>query len=198
MFKKHTEPSWDALFRFAISLTKNEPEAEDLVQQTLLKALASFPAFLKTNYQLESDEIALEFAQNSDTELLNRHTMNWIMKIAKNAFLDNRNRASQRLTHLPLAEWDEEQSSKTIDTPSITSSDLSESIQELEQQFYQQALDDEWTEKFATLNPKQRSVLFLTAEDYSYKEIAQLLDIPIGTVMSTLNRAIKKLRNIQK
>ena len=60
--------------------------------------------------------------------------------------------------------------------------------------FYWAATDDELEARLGDLTETQRSVLFLIAEDFSYKETARILGIPIGTVMSNLSRALKKLK----
>jgi RNA polymerase sigma-70 factor (ECF subfamily) len=200
-FTSQTEKSWDSLYRFALSLTRNEPEAEDLVQQTLIKALTGLSAFFKTNYQIESPQAAIELAHRIEPAILEHHLLNWMMKIAKNSFLDNINRSSRRLTHVPLDEWNESEAESVSQTSGSHAEQgriSSQSLAQMEDEFFNQALDDDWLEKFETLNAKQRSVLFLAAEDYSYKEISQLLDIPLGTVMSTLNRAISKLKKSAK
>jgi DNA-directed RNA polymerase specialized sigma24 family protein len=56
------------------------------------------------------------------------------------------------------------------------------------------AMDDGWKLKLQDLTSRQRSVLFLSAEGYAYKEIATVLAVPVGTVMSNLSRALQKLK----
>lgn len=196
----HTEASWNTLYRFALSLAKSEAEAEDLVQQTLVKALTHFPSFFETNYQLSSPESIVEFSKNTDGEALAKHLLNWMIKIAKNTFLDELNRSSRKIRHISLDDWDDASPLELRSDDSLPHSTAhpQKSLSEMEREFFEKALDDDWSEKLSSLSPKQKSVLFLIAEDYSYKEIAELLDIPIGTVMSTLSRTVAKLRKTAK
>ncbi len=197
VFLAHTEKSWDNLYRFAFSLVQNAPEAEDLVQQTLVKALSGLPAFFSTNYQIENPQVALELLQKADAASIEKHLLNWMIKITKNTFLDERQKSSRRLSHVALEDWDERESIANSEDHSFHnhgSGDAPQSLAERESAFFKEALDDSWVERFETLNPRQRSILYLAAEDYSYKEIAQILDIPIGTVMSTLSRTVAKLK----
>ncbi len=197
VFLAHTEKSWDNLYRFAFSLVQNAPEAEDLVQQTLVKALSSLPSFFDTNYQIKDPKKALELLQKADAQSIEKHLLNWMIKITKNTFLDERQKSARRLSHVALEDWDEAGSFPSV-SPSPGqphgSDNASPTLAELETEFFKEALDDDWVERFEKLNPRQRSIIYLAAEDYSYKEIAQLLDIPIGTVMSTLSRTIAKLK----
>jgi DNA-directed RNA polymerase specialized sigma24 family protein len=74
----------------------------------------------------------------------------------------------------------------------------STSYEESEAEFFNHALDDNWIEKLSELSAKQRSILYLAAEEYSYKDISQILDIPMGTVMSSLSRTVSKLKKLAK
>lgn len=199
LFVLHSESAWNSLYRFSLSLCKNESEAEDLVQQTLLKALQALPAFFLGNYSADTFEAALSAVQRQGHPEFNQHLLNWMLKICKNTFLDSQSRASRRYGHMSLEDWQEDVDSAGGSTGAETllrssmQADAS-TLNEAEREFYDQALDDDWKERFDQLNPRQRSVIYLAAEDYSYKEIAQLLEIPIGTVMSTLSRTLSKLK----
>lgn len=199
LFVFYSEATWDRVFRFSVSLCKDESEAEDLTQQTLLKSLQALPTFFKNNYSAETADDAHAVATRQGLPELQSHLLNWMLKICKNIFLDSRNRAHRKLQHTSLDTWAEEHlSSETgsSNEPFLSSSAQSNStsLLDAEKSFFIEALDDEWKSRFETLNAKQRSIIYLIAEDYSYKEIAQLLEIPIGTVMSTLSRALAKLK----
>lgn len=197
VFAELTEESWDTLYRFSLSLHGNTPEAEDLVQQTLLKALVKFPAFFLTHYDTEDPAIAMQKARSLESQTqVRQHIQHWLMKIAKNTFLDTVGHSSRKRSHISLEDWQKGPSTDKV-TEANESSPISmpnENLADAEKEFFRLALDDDWQKKFEELNPRQRSVVFLVAEDYSYKEIAQLLDIPLGTVMSTLSRALTKLK----
>lgn len=198
LFVEHSEQAWDSLFRFSLSLCKDENEAEDLVQQTLLKGLQALPAFFKNNYSADSIEDAQRCIERQGTAELRAHVLNWLLKICRNVFLDSRSRAQRKYNHFSLDDWLEEDNqdasnhSPTTIHPQHTPTE--DNLNDAENAFFRDALDDDWKERFEQLNARQRSVVYLAAEDYSYKEIAQLLEIPIGTVMSTLSRALAKLK----
>ena len=201
-FTQVTQSHWDSLFRFLLSLTHNEADAEDLLQQSLLKALKGFPEFFRINYQVEELSLAVTIVQNDSSLNIPQHFHNWLMKIAKNSFLDSIQRSSRKLRHFPIEEWDEsERSHDDVESSHSRGSSLNHqcsTYEESEAEFFNQALDDDWVEKLSGLSAKQRSILYLAAEEYSYKDISQILDIPIGTVMSSLSRAIAKLKKIAK
>lgn len=201
-FTQVTQDHWDSIFRFLISLTHNEAEAEDLLQQTLMKALKSFAEFYRANYQIETLSDAVLLTQSEAKQSVIQHIQNWMMKIAKNTFLDSVQRSSRKLRHFPIEDWDEsERSNHPADTHLdgySTSEPQKATPEEAEAEFFNLALDDQWAERLAELSPKQRTILYLAAEEYSYKDIAQILDIPIGTVMSNLSRTIAKLKKTAK
>ncbi len=199
LFVLYSEPAWDSLFRFSLSLCKNDSEAEDLTQQTLMKSMQALPNFFSHNYSALTPEEAARAAERQGLTELRAHMLNWMLKICKNTFLDSRNRASRKLSHITLDDWeqsaDDSDASNSLRQPDFHDSVSAETdLKKAEDAFFAVALDDDWKEKFEDLNARQRSIVFLAAEDYSYKEIAQLLEIPIGTVMSTLSRALSKLK----
>lgn len=199
IFVAYSEPSWSSLFRFSMSLCRNHSEAEDLMQQTLLKALQAVPNFFSHNYSASTPDEAILAAERQGLSELRVHLLNWMLKICKNTFLDSRSAARHKLNHLSIEDWDESPDAASDRTGGPSQQPpLSkvgpETLKSQEDAFFEHALDDEWKERFEELNPRQRSIVYLAAEDYSYKEIAQLLEIPIGTVMSTLSRALGKLK----
>ncbi|NBW81971.1 RNA polymerase sigma factor [bacterium] len=197
VFLLYSEAAWDSVYRFSVSLCKNETEAEDLTQQTLLKSLQSLPNFFRANYAANTEAEALAAARRQGENELRTHLLHWMLKICKNTFLDERSRASRKYSHTALQDWGEENSGPMDPWPNQNENGNQSPQNDLassEKSFFEQALDDDWKTRFEELNPRQRTIIFLAAEDYSYKEIAQLLEIPIGTVMSTLSRAITKLK----
>jgi RNA polymerase sigma-70 factor (ECF subfamily) len=148
-------PLFDSLYNFARWLAQNQNDAEDLVQETYLKALRSFASFEPgTNFRA------------------------WIFQILKNTFLGSCSKLERRMT---LAMDSEEDLPATSDTPESLLIALSNidavrcAIEQLPVIF-------------------REVVLLCDVEDASYREIAQILSIPIGTVMSRLARARKMVR----
>lgn len=148
-------PLFDQLYNFAHWLTQNAAEAEDLVQETYVKALRGFSGFQAgTNFRA------------------------WIFRILRNAFLNSRS----GLKIVPLDPDEEEPAS---DAPSPEAVLVAQANRET----VRQALTE--------LAVPQREILLLCeVEEMSYEEIAQVLAIPVGTVMSRLHRARKSLRMV--
>jgi RNA polymerase sigma factor (sigma-70 family) len=192
LFVELSKPHWEALLRFCVVLSRDSVLAEDLHQTALLKAVRAFPKFVVNHAPHVSS--ALDIHTLFSRLEIQAHFKNWLYKIAKNTFLDQKERSRK---------WDYESEDKIdlfSDTRVLPEEKLStaqcphESLGEEQTLFYLQALDDDWKKKFGYLNEKQRTMIFLAAEDYSYKEIAAILEIPIGTVMSSLSRALQKLK----
>lgn len=193
LFVEYSKPMWNSLFRFCLTLSKDKPSAEDLHQTALLKSLTAFSKFISSyssNLQTHHD-VDLLFLQPD----IRYHFKNWLYKIIKNTFLDQKE--SQK-------KWNYVDDAQKLSKVATYSSPFDEAaslqghnpslLKKEEALFYQNALDDDWRKKFQLLNEKQRSIFFLIAEDYSYKEISSILDIPLGTIMSSLSRALEKLK----
>lgn len=195
LFVEFSKPQWDSLFRFCVSLIKDKIAAEDLHQTALLKSLNAFSKFIFSySPSPQSDsEIRLLFAQPD----VQYHFKNWLYKIIKNTFLDQKGAAKKWKYEEKEEVINEIPSSDNTSHPFTSINECNPALLKLEQtSFYHYALDDSWKKKLNELNEKQRSILFLISENYSYKEISTILEIPTGTVMSSLSRAIQKLKKV--
>jgi len=158
-FEELAMPLFDSLYNFARWLAHNETDAEDLVQDTYLKALRSFASFQPgTNFRA------------------------WMFKILKNTFLSSCSKLERRMTVMMDSEdEDEPESTLDSDTPETILLDRANS------QLVWKAIDD--------LPVHYRETLLLCdVEEMSYREIAEILSIPVGTVMSRLARARRAVR----
>lgn len=154
-FEELAMPQFYSLYNFARWLAQNSNEAEDLVQETYLKALRSFGSFRQgTNFRA------------------------WIFRILKNTFLSSRSRLDRRMT----VEINSDDNSPALPANFATPESL---------------LIDNSTNKAVQCAIEElpgifREVILLCdVEEASYREIAEILSIPIGTVMSRLARARK-------
>ena len=208
-FVEVSKPHWDALLRFAHSLAHARHDADDLLQTCLVKGLQGFPRFVETNLPGVStpDEATRAFARPENLA----HLRNWLFKILKNSFLDTCSKSKRvsgedvfdtaALSHDAASGAWHGQATRSFHVEagfSGTEAVADADIQALEREFFRAALDDDWKSRMIALTPKQRSVLFLAAEGYAYKEIASILDVPIGTVMSNLSRSLQKLKKSSK
>jgi RNA polymerase sigma factor (sigma-70 family) len=194
LFVSYSKCHWDAMLRFCLSLCNDKIQAEDLHQTSLLKALKAFQKFVLDYLPKASCPQDLDHLFAS-TEI-QYHFKNWLYKIVKNTYMDER-ATQQRWQRDFSDEALENFAAFSLQDPPRMEVSLStgqKSIRDQEKDFYQFALDDHLKKRLEQLNDRQRSILFLAAEDYSYKEISNILGIPIGTVMSTLFRAVQKLR----
>ena len=159
-FEELAMPLFDSLYNFARWLVHNSNDAEDLVQETYLKALRSFGSFQPgTNFRA------------------------WIFQILRNTFLSSCSKLERRMTVAMDSEEDGPELAVENVTPETILMNRSNS------QLVQRAFDD--------LPVHYRETLLLCeVEEMSYQEIAEILSIPIGTVMSRLARARKAVRGI--
>ena len=157
-FEELAVPLFDSLYNFASWLVHNKSGAEDLVQETYLKALRSFASFQPgTNFRA------------------------WMFRILRNTFLSSRSTLDQRMT----VEIDSKDDAPLLLATSATPESLL--IERFQEDAVRNAIEQ--------LPVIFREVLLLCdVEHASYREISEILSIPIGTVMSRLARARKAVR----
>ena len=159
-FEEATLPHLGAAYNLARWLTRNDTDAEDVVQEAYLRALSHFKSF-----------------HGGDGRP-------WLLAIVRNTCYTwlQRNRAPE----LQIA-FDEE-------IYAARESDLSPEallLREADGELLREALE--------RLSPEFREIIVLRElEEFSYKQIADVADIPLGTVMSRLARARKRLEEILK
>jgi RNA polymerase sigma-70 factor (ECF subfamily) len=166
-FRAVALPHLDALYNLALSLTRNAQDAEDLVQETYLRAYRFFETY-EPGTQIKS----------------------WLFRILRNAFI-NRYRAKK----VRPDEVDLEPVESGYEQL-IESTFLGEHRPRSPEQLLMDAsLDEEVGNALLKLPEEYRTVVLLAlVEDLSYKEIASVLAIPIGTVMSRLHRGRRMLQ----
>lgn len=161
-FEKEAVPHMDALFNFALRMTGDSDEADDLVQETYLKAFRFFDKFEKgTNCKA------------------------WLFRIMKNTYINSYRKSSKEPDKV---DYEEVENFYENIKPSSTDS------AHLEKEMYDNLLDDELSNAIASLPEDFRTVIILCdIEGFTYDEIADFVDVPVGTVRSRLHRARKML-----
>jgi len=155
----------DQLFAAALRMTRHRSDAEDLVQETYAKAFAAQDKF-KPGTNLKA----------------------WLYRIQTNAFI-NTYRKKQRQPKVSDAEQVEDW--QIAAAAQHTSGGLASA----EQEALDQIGDDEVKQALAELPEDFRMAVYLSdVEGFAYKEIAEIMDTPVGTVMSRLHRGRKLLR----
>jgi len=155
----------DQLYGAALRMTRNPTDAEDLVQDTYVKAFASFHQFTPgTNLKA------------------------WLYRILTNSFI-NTYRKKQRQPQLSGGDQIEDWQLARAEAHT------SEGLRTAEMEALDRMPDSAVTEAMNALSPDFRLAVYLAdVEGFSYKEIAGIMDTPIGTVMSRLNRGRNQLR----
>lgn len=159
----------DGLYGSALRLTRNRAAAEDLVQDTFLKAWRSFRTFQDgTNARA------------------------WLYKILMNAYIDGYRRSSR----LP----EEVEQDDIGDFYLYAKTQESEEYRKAgdpEEILLSQVMDADVKDALEQVpEPFRAAVILADVEEFSYKEIAEILDIPVGTVMSRLYRGRRHLQRL--
>ena len=164
-FVEDTEEFMPALYSHALRLTRNSADAEDLVQETYLKAYRSYESFTAgTNLRA------------------------WLFRILTNSQI-NRYRAKQRRPEeTELDDVGDLYLYKKLAAPGNVGRSAEDELMEMFSESEVVAAMDALPENY------RAAVLLADVEGFAYKEIAEMLDIPIGTVMSRLHRGRKALQ----
>ncbi len=156
----------DMLYAVALKLTRNATDAEDLTQNTVVKALRFHDKFAEGTY-----------------------IKAWLLTILRNTFINEYRRKVRRPTFVELS--GAEAAKNTAPDPSVPYEPEEQSPSELFE-----LLDDEVKLAVESLPEDfKQAVIMADLEDKSYKEIAEAMDCPLGTVMSRLYRGRKLLRD---
>ena len=157
------------LFSTALRMTRNRADAEDLVQETFVKAWRSFATFQEgTNLRA------------------------WLFRIMTNTFINKYNAQQRRPQETELDEVEE-----LFLFRRLGAFDQSKMTQSAEDQLLELFTDDEVKKAIEELPEMFRlPVLLSDVDGFSYKEIAEMLDVPIGTVMSRLHRGRKTMQKL--
>lgn len=165
IFEEEALPHMDALYNYARSISYNKQDAEDLVQETFLRAYRFFHQY--------------EPGTNCKA---------WLFTILRNLYNTQykQYKTSPDQVHYEQMEEIYEQ---------IADDAVASVVDDPETEFFENILPDEIVNAIEDLPEEYKSVLILAdIEDFAYKEIAEILDIPMGTVMSRLHRARNTLK----
>ena len=164
-FSELVEPHLTSLYSTALRMTHNQNDAEDLVQDTLYKAFRALEQFQKdTNFRA------------------------WIFRILVNTFITAYRKAIKQPQKISYDDLEEFFLYKRLDE--------TVSLQETSKdEFLENLFDDDVKEALENLPYQFRLVVLLCdVEGFSYNEIANIIDAPLGTEMSRLYRGRKLLQ----
>jgi RNA polymerase sigma-70 factor (ECF subfamily) len=165
-FEQQALAQLPALLALARRLVRNQAEAEDLVQETLLKAFRA-----KVQYERGT------------------HLKAWLFKILKNTFINSYRKKQQVPLQSDFAEIEDAFEGRLDDEVRLRSPNPEDVV-------FETVLDGDVQRALDELPVDYRMAVTLAdLEDFSYKEVAEILDIPVGTVMSRLYRGRKALED---
>jgi len=168
-FQAEALPHLDAVYRFALRLTGSPERAEDLVQETFLRAFRSWDQYTPGT-QCKS----------------------WLFTICRNLFLRERERGRRHdelVSENALAEGP--------GGPLANPVWLSLKDTDPEGEFFDSIVDEEVLRAIDALPEEYRTAVVLSdLEGLHYQEIAEMMDVPVGTVKSRLFRGRRKLQEV--
>ncbi|HSL19376.1 MAG TPA: sigma-70 family RNA polymerase sigma factor [Methylomirabilota bacterium] len=157
-------PYRDQLYKSALRMTRSVEDAEDLLQETYLKAYKYYERFAEgTNFKA------------------------WLFKIMKNTFINSYRKKKLQPPKVDFDEVHEGLEETLLEAASTAQADPESSVMAIE-------MDHEVKQTLLQLPHDYKMVVLLAdLEGFAYKEIADILEVPVGTVMSRLYRGRRML-----
>jgi len=163
-FEDDVVPLLPQLYSAALRLTRNPADAEDLLQETLLRAFRGYGGF-KAGTNLRA----------------------WLYRILTNTFINRYRRQSRQPAEVELGELEDLYLYRRL-------GEQSGATRSAEEEALERFVDEDIKAAVEALPENFRiPVLLADVEGFSYKEIARIMEVPIGTVMSRLHRGRKAL-----
>lgn len=166
LFEEQALPFMDQLYAAAMRMTRNPPDAGDLVQETYAKAFSSFA----------------QFKQGTNLKA-------WLYRILTNSYINSYRKAQRQPYQNPIEELEDWQlgSAESITQGRTTRSAEAEAIDHLP--------DSDVKDALQSIPEDFRLAVYLAdVEGFAYQEIADIMKTPVGTVMSRLHRGRRLLR----
>lgn len=165
-FKDAALPHLDALYNMAYRLTRNAEDAEDLIQETFFKAYKYYD----------------KFEEGTNLKA-------WLFRIMKNSFINGYRKRQSQPPESAFSEIEELFEAQL--------SDEAGQIKNPEEELLESVLDEDIQKALGALRDDYRMVILLVdLEGFSYKEAAEILEVPVGTVMSRLYRGRRMLEKV--